>query len=421
MERTLLDPELADLASQLGLRHARSPAEWRQNALARLGPGRFEQLQAWRANLAQNPGSEAEFYDFVTADGDIAAAMLEGRLGYYDALLPRIAEHFGTLRPRRVLDAGSYCGVASLYLGRRLPEIQFVGIERCEGAVRLARRALEKVPLGNVEFVHGDYLRRSLEPPCDAAMSLQSLPTYLLPQLPSEGPSSYHRGALLEAAVGGEQFPGRPVAEALAALHRLTAPTGHVLLHERLADIGRALLFGYLAARAGFQASRLQLVSWQAANEREGVQRAPLIVAERRDAPASFDESAMVDCLFERPARVDALSLGLEQPVALTGPQAQWSFDALEGQRVEQSVRGAFRDRHRFLIRLGILAGARAYVYTCATSDYRELKICDVRYALMLFAPVAQQLLSRYVAGEISEVDPDPAALDGLLRAKFGF
>lgn len=418
-EKPLRDPDLAALAKVIDLRQAATPEDWQRQALARLGPERFEQLQARRSNLAKNPASEAEFYQYVTADVDVMLAMLEGRIGYYDAVLPRVLELLQDRPPARILDLGSYVGLVSLYLSRRFPDATVVGIERCEGAVQRARAFLQKNPRPNVEFVHGDYLAWTPPDSFDLVLSLQTTPTYLLPQVPSQSPESYLRGRNLEAAAS--ESSARPVAQALASMRRLAGQDGWVLLQERFPDIARASRFLYLLGDSALAVERLELLAWQAANERAGVQQAPLIVATPHAVPAPVDESRLIGLYYPQPETADVSRLGFDQPTTLTGVKAHWSFAALAGLRQEVCVQGRGQDGHRFHIHVGLLAGTRAYVYTCTTADYRELKICDARYARMLFTPVAEQLLLKQMAGEILDAEPEPRALAGIFRAKFGW
>jgi hypothetical protein len=47
--------------------------------------------------------------------------MLEGRLGYYDAVLESVAEAVARIPHDSIVEMASYGGLASLYLGRRSP------------------------------------------------------------------------------------------------------------------------------------------------------------------------------------------------------------------------------------------------------------------------------------------------------------
>lgn len=417
-EGSLRDPELAALAIDLGLRHAGSPDEWRHNALTRLGAGRFEQLQSRRAHLANNPSSEADFYDFVTADLDLTLAMLEGRLGYYEAVLPVLAEALRGIPHARVLDLGSYVGLASLYLARRFPDSLIIGIDRCEGAVRHARAFQEATHAASVEFRHGDYARSESKDPFDVVLSLQTVPTYWLPQIPSESPESYERGNNRVPVASDPSSPARHVADALAAIQRLAGEQGHVFLHERLPDFSRTSLFLYLLNKTGLRIQSALLLQWRAANEREGIQKSPLFVASPRPGPVEFDESHLITMLLSESGAVDCTRVGVEQPALLHGTDAQRCYLMLPS-KDEVCVRGAARDGNRFAIHLGTADTNRVFVYTCTTSDYRELKVCAAQYVRMLFAPVVEQLLLKHKAGEIADTEPDPRGLGEILRAKF--
>ncbi len=118
--QALTDVEFASLTAALGLRPPATPAEWEAQLHTRVGQvtrAAFFSLQAARREQATQ-GSTAtlatdrEFYRLVGSDVELFRAMLEGRLVYYEAVLPRIAEVVSRGSHRRIADLGSYGGLA---------------------------------------------------------------------------------------------------------------------------------------------------------------------------------------------------------------------------------------------------------------------------------------------------------------------
>lgn len=418
-EKQFRDPALAALARDLGLRYPAGKPDWQAQARQLLGEPLHQELENQRAALRSAPHTEEAFYEFVAARPAVLAAMLEGRLGYYDAVLPAVAEVVQGLPHARIADLGSYSGFVSLYLGARFPDARVVGIERNAAAVERAREYQKRAPRGNVEFIHGDYTRDGI-PACDVVLSLQTIPTYLLPYIASADPESYRRGPNLAAAAADPSVPGQPVKQALAAAARLATPGGRVLLHERLPSVATASYFFFLASQVGLRRLEMRLLGWETANEREGMQVAPLLIAAVQPGPAPFDEAAVIDLLLPRPAPRDLTTLPPGQGLVITGREAEATFAAYAQAGSDIRVRVQTRDRQRFHIHLGVAGGRWAYVYTCNTADKREFKVCDSRMALPLFQPVVDYLVMSHRSGDATYIDPSPEALAGQIAARFG-
>lgn len=423
--RPFQDETLAALAQQLSLGFPAGTDTWLASARQRLGEALFQELQTRRGKLyedarrAAESGTtvdEAEFYRFVAGDAAVSSVMLEGRLGYYDAVLPAIAARMETMPHARLLDLGSYTGLATLYLARRFPDARIVGIERGEEAVERARDNAKRAGARNVEFRLGDYTRLRGSDAFDVVLSLQTMPTYLLPRVPAEEPESYLRGSRLAEAKVDASSPAHAIVQALAACARWTAPGGRVILQERFREYPEAALFMELVHRAGLAPVETALVSWQTANEREGVQQAPLVVAERREEPVPFDEAAFLRTYIPALLKVDLASPQLDHGVILTGPTAHANFQALPAGKRDVCVSLRFAKDVQVHLHLGVVAGQAAYVYTCSTADHRELKMCRPAHAQALFAPVLEFITSKKQSGEALHAEPDPAVLPGLLR-----
>ncbi len=410
----LHDPDLVQLAHRLDLKAPANPEEWHSQARLRLGNQGYEEFEEHRAILRQNPSSEAEFYDFLGANPLAARAVLEGRLGYYDAVLPELAAALQTHTQARVVDLGAYYGIVALCLAKKFPALKVIGIERCAGAVHEARNFQRHLGIDNVEFLRGDYASFDLPERFEVVLSLQSMPTYWLPWLPSESPESFARGKNLQAESWHATSPVQRVAVRLAGVRRFAATGGRVILHERMHSASRAGLFLFLAARAGLRVTAIKPLSWQTAGERAGVQMSPFVELEAQQEKAPFDEARVLDLYFPVPA---ATTLPAERNQALLrrGAEAQQMFCALLGKQHDVCIGFSTREPNRFHIHLGTCEPGFAYVYTCGTNDYRELKLCSSTFARQLVSPVIEYLNRSLQSGEILMTAMDRRALDTVL------
>ena len=103
----------------------------------RLGDELFAEFLEYRVRFNAAPGADLSegFYRLVGASAEMTRVMLEGRLGYYDAALPIVAEALAAVPHATVLDLGCHAGLVPIYLGARFPKARVVGVEGQRGAV----------------------------------------------------------------------------------------------------------------------------------------------------------------------------------------------------------------------------------------------------------------------------------------------
>jgi hypothetical protein len=423
MAKALLDPDLAALASDLGLDCPADQAEWEQRLRGRLEQEVYADLLEARVTYGERGAAlPPDFFQLVGSDADLNLMMLEGRLGYYDAALPLVAQAVAGVPHGAILEMASYGGLAALYLGRRFPGSRVIAIDRCAGLIERSRELAAKAGVGNVTFVHGDYNRDDPGGPFDVVVSLQGMPIYLLPWLPSESPESYRRGDALNVVAADPILPARRVAQALASVGRLARAGGHAVLHERLPEVSRALLFVLLACKAGLRVRQTRPVVWESpAESLEGPRVSPLMVAECLGRAVPFDEAAVIESYLPRPSRLAPLVPPREsnRAMVLSGHEAQAHFEALPAGRRSLRVRSATSDDKRIHVHLGV-AGRLAYAYSCNDHDYRELKVADAGMARSLFGSVVESLARLQRSGQAAVTDPEPAALPAMLDALLG-
>ncbi len=355
-------------------------------------------------DVARVAAANDEFFAFVNAHPDLCRLFAAGRLGYYDALLPKVAARLRRAPPARILDLGSFAGVSTLYLGAAFPDSQVVGVEQHPGAVAVAEEASARCGLGNVSFACADYTEFDAGA-FDAVVSLQALPAYLIPWLPSERPEEYARGSHLEAALGAPAAAVLAVARAVAAVRRLTTAGGRAVLHERVVGLPRALLFHHLLARAGLAVTDLCLAGWHSVSQRDVVQSFPLIVASAADGPVPFDEAAMT-ALYTQAGGPNLTGLPETCGVTFSGPPAHAAFAALPAPRDELCLRVGVKDGRRMHAYFGIAGGLWAYVYRCDTCDERKLSVGHLGIVPAMFQPGLDELARLQASGQLTDCEP---------------
>ncbi|MFO0809017.1 MAG: efflux RND transporter permease subunit [Gemmataceae bacterium] len=422
------DPALADLVRGLGLYHAKTPSEYEWRLQTRLSHGVYQQLVKLRAELklhstdivpSQFAADDQRYYQFLDAHPLACRATAEGRLGYYDRLLPLLAWTLAGVPKARILDLGCFSGLSTLYLGRTFPDSTVVGIERYRGFYEVAEEGRKAVGAANVSFVHGDYTDFRPERPFDAVVSLQTLPGYMLPWLPSESPDDYRRGRHLAAEIENASSPAQAVLRSLAAVRSLASPTGLVVFNERLHGLPRALLFHALLARTGLEVLHAHMVDWHMAGQKADVQTSPLIVARPCTPPANVDEAAVIH-LYTLPAGYTDLSdLPAAHSVTWQGFDAHANYRSLPGDRDELVVAAELKSGQRFHQHMGVLGGRLAYVYLCDTMDRRNLTVTHTRNMRPLFKTARDLLAAARARGEVARVDPEDGSLDYALTKRF--
>ncbi|MEO2090998.1 MAG: class I SAM-dependent methyltransferase [Gemmataceae bacterium] len=355
-------------------------------------------------DVARVAAVNEEFFAFANAHPDLCRLFAAGRLGYYDAVLPKVAARLRRAPPARILDLGSFAGVSTLYLGAAFPDSQVVGVERHPGAVAVAEEARARCGLGNVSFACADFTAFDAGT-FDAVVSLQAMPACLLPWLPAERPEDYSRGSHLEEALGAPAAPALAVARAVAAVRRLTAAGGRAVLHERVVGLPRALLFQHLLARAGLDVTDRCWADWHSVSQRDVVQSFPLIVARAADGAAPSDEAAMI-ALYALPAGPDLTGLPRAHGVTYSGFHAHAAFAALPAPRDELCLRAGLPDGRRLHGYFGIAGGFWAYVYRCDTHDERMMTVGDRGIAPALFRAGLDELGRLSAAGQLAQCDP---------------
>ncbi|MFO0842324.1 MAG: hypothetical protein U0797_07970 [Gemmataceae bacterium] len=264
---------------------------------------------------------------------------------------------------------------------------------------------------------------RAEEGPFDLIVSLRTLPTDRLPELPSLSPETYRRGRNLELALARPTPACREVSESLASARRLGRVGGHVVLHERLPGLSQALLFARLLSGAGLLVTEWRGVASASPVASLGGRAGALIVGEVRPSPVPFREEEALASLLPSPGKTTLRRLprpGSGGRFARSGPEAEAHFRWLSRGAKEVRVAGRRPGGRAFGARFGVAEPPAAYLYYCDTEDVRELDVIDVRLGWDLFAPAAERYALAAADGEGCDVHPPADALFAGLRALLG-
>jgi hypothetical protein len=346
-----------------------------------------------------------EFFAFVGTHPDLCRHFAAGRLGYYDALLAKVADRVRSAPHARILDLGSFAGLSTLYLGAAFPGSRVVGVERHPGAVAVAEDARRRTGIENVSFACADYAEFDAGP-FDAVVSLQAMPAYLIPWLPSEGPEDYSRGSNADAALGAPDATVLAVERAAAAVRRLLAAGGRAVLHERVVGLARALFFHRLLARAGLEVTDARWADWYSVSQRDVVQSFPLVVATASGGAARADDAAVIALYSLPPSGPDLAGLPDAHAVTYSDFQAHAAFAALPASRDEVGIRMGLADGRRMHGYFGVAAGRWAYIYRCDTCDERKLSVGHRNIAPALFRTGLDELGRLMATGQPVHCDP---------------
>lgn len=422
------DPVLADLVGRLGLYRAKTPNEFEWRLQTRTSHAVYQGLRELRAKSRLHNDNvpppelltdDREYYEFLNAHPDICRATLEGRLAFYDRLLPPVRKTLADVPRTRILDLGSFAGLTALYLGAAFPGSTVVGVERLPGVHGVAEGYRRAAGADNVSLVNADYDDYRPDAPFDIVVSLHALPSYMLPWVPSESPEDYRRGRNLAAEIDNPSSTSRAVLRSLNAVRSFVTPTGHAVFDERLRGLSRALMFHALLARAGLEVLHAHMVDWHMAAQMGETQTSLLIVARACPPPAPLDEAAVID-LYGFPAGFTDLSdLPAGQTVQWQGIDAHTMYRHLPGVRDELVIAGEAKGGHSFQQRLGVLDGRLAYVFLCDTTDRRNLFVTHTPGMRPLFKFATDQLRASQTRGEVVRIEPAEDKLDYALTKRF--
>ncbi len=235
-----------------GLRSFSTESEYYQWQHESLSPEELQSLQQLVAKRqgGQNEAADEQFYDFL-AQPHILPILYSQRYQYFltlgDHLFQRICS------ADRVLDFGCGVGILTLFLAQEFPAIQFVGVDRSEASLIVARQEAKRRGILNVRF-EVKLLGAGSESPAGECFDLILSSQVLLqaeqePGLPSNGWETFER---LQDPVRQELLEKRTglhvrLNTLLGSLH----PEGRMVLFEKTWNLGRRVFFQRALASRG--------------------------------------------------------------------------------------------------------------------------------------------------------------------------
>jgi SAM-dependent methyltransferase len=412
---SLRDPVLISLIQQLGMRYALSPKHWEWQVQRVVSANHYLRFRRLRENnVSLRNGGDAtkllaadrEMFGFIAGSSSICRMMIEGRLGYYDALMSKVVSLIRDVPHARILDLGSFGGLTTLYLGRVFPQSTIVGVEQFGGAVRIADEFRERTGQTNVSFFAADYGKFRTNDQFDVVVSMQTLPCYCLPFVHSELPEVYLRGKNLLAQAESPNGLIDEVRRPLAAVRAMVVDGGRAIFHERVPDLSRALLLHLLLSQVGLEVVHERMAAWSSVSQQDRRQMSALIAATAVPSPAAFEEAAIIGLHTLAPGRVDLSDLPAGVLLRWEGNEAHAVYHGFPDSRDELLVRGDKNTGARFHCYFGVLMGRWAYVYLTDTADVRTLSVIGVQGVQSLFTGTMNEMEVLAGKGEIILVEP---------------
>jgi SAM-dependent methyltransferase len=376
-EVVFVDPMLAGVAADLGLRFPQNSRVWQHWLRTEVPAALAKQVRRFRKLRDAGRITDGTFYRLI-ADSALANVMLEGRLGYYNSVLPGVIEAIAQVPHRRILDVGSFGGIVCFCLGRRFPESQIVGVERLGAWVKRAREFQTKLALGNVQFVHNDF--RSFVPrdQFDVVVSVNALPITALPPVPAESARSHHRGRLVPDMAATASHGIRQMASCFAAFSWLATSGATVIVHERAGGPSTGLLLFFLAGQARLAVTGSTLVRWTTAAEGDGPSKAPLVTLQLRPDPVSYDEEKLLPLFLDTSTDVPCSEPPPGDVLVLFAGEAEATYAGLPAPRTTVQCEQHDPDNTSWHIEFGAAAGMFHYLYVCNVWGHRELRLADL-------------------------------------------
>lgn len=414
-DNSLRDPVLISMNEELGLTYSLNPQHWEWKVQQSLSSNQYLQFRRLRENnVSLRNGGDAtkllaadrQLFAFIAGFPVLCRMMTEGRLGYYDALMSKVVSTIKGVPHARIVDLGSFGGVTTLYLGRVFPQSTVVGVEQFDGAVRIANEFRERTGQANVTFITADYSTFRPNDQFDVAVSMQTLPCYCLPFVPSQSPEEYGRGKDLLAQ--WDRPPGLldEVLRPLAAVRAMVVDGGRAIFHERVPDLSRALLLHFLFSHVGFDVVHESMAAWSSVSQQDRRQISALISANAVVPPAAFEEAPIIGLHTFGPARIDLSDLPMGVSLQWVGIEAHALYHGFPHSRDDLMIHGEKNTGARFHCHFGVLSERWAYVYLTDTADMRTLSVIPVQGLQTLFTGTINEMKVLVGKGEITLVEP---------------
>ncbi|MGH7233628.1 MAG: class I SAM-dependent methyltransferase [Nitrospiraceae bacterium] len=234
-----------------GLRRFESDAayfHWQRQVLSATDLTDLNLLVEQKRTPGPGAAPEVAFYDF-TAAPQILPVLYSQRYDYYEALGPRVAERIGDAQS--VLDFGCGPGVLATFYARQFPDIAFVGIDRSEASVRVARERASALGLTNIRFEYLDAGQDRVSGTYDLVISAHALlQSESDSGIPSTTWQTFDRPADGALQADFERRTGLDVR--LDAVSRALTPQGRFIIFEKTRQLARRVPFQRALRARGF-------------------------------------------------------------------------------------------------------------------------------------------------------------------------
>jgi tRNA G46 methylase TrmB len=368
-----------------GLRHFKADADyfaWQQHQLF---PSELNRLRidAERKRLGDRR-DEIAFYD-LTAQPRILPVLYSQRYEYYQAVGERIIASVG--EAKQVLDFGCGVGILTTLYARRLPDTNFIGIDRSPASIALAQQKAKELGLANVRFNCMDTEIDPIPGSYDFILATHALlQAEQEPGIPSQSWKTFIRAQDRGQQASFEQRTGLGVR--LDRLCSVLDPTGRMVVFEKARQLARVVPLQRALAARGLQPVMPPVPIRYCVIE-EGTDDGPFYLLQQRDAASAvsvaWNESPESDegIPFDS-TRCERMRGDSDRPLYENHwPSAQRVWEQLaERELVKESTRQG-PDGRQMHVEIGRSKGL-LYLYCANTFDQRQLVIIEPARASML-------------------------------------
>ena len=317
---------------------------------------------------------EIAFYDF-SADDEVLPVLYSQQYAYFEEVGSRVVACIEGVG--RTLDFGCGVGILTTFYASRLPDQEFVGIDRSPTSIRAARRMAEMLGLKNVRFECADGIPESFGPSYGAVLS-----THVLLQAEQDpGVPSVTWRTFERSRDGGQQgeFERRTgLATRLDQVVAILEQGGHMVVCEKTRQLARRIPFQRALAARGLQVIRTpELIRYQLVAET--VDDGPFFVMRKNGEPwLAGDElpEPEGEPPFDR-SRGRTRHGHPDDPLYESHqPSAQTTWEGLEDREVIEEYDSQGPEGRQVHIELG-RSGLLGYLYCANTFDQRQIVIVE--------------------------------------------
>ena len=324
---------------------------------------------------------EVAFYDLI-AQPQILPVLYSQRYEYYLEIGSRVAARLGDAA--HILDFGCGVGILTSFYATQFPEKQFVGVDRSQASITVAREKMKGLGLGNLRFECADVELQTIAGAHDLIVATHSLvQAEHDPGILSHNWQTFERAHDTKQQALFEQRTGLDIR--LDRLSALLAQKGRMIVFEKTRQLARRVpLQRALAARGLDLVEQPELVRYRLVEE--VAEDGPFyLLGKEAGSTLHWEESPEPD--EGLPCSRTQFKTDVTDPEAPLyenhWPSAQRVWEQLYNKRLLKETTRQEPDGRQLHVELG-QAEEGVYLYFANTLDQRQVVIVEPARAFML-------------------------------------